>query len=598
MNHDNDLSAALDALASSSPAAPALTTPGRAPTSFDARVAQRARTTAVLRALGIARGDVVAWCNGDRAQTAAALATLPDACTLAPLSTSATRDVLRDLVRRLDAKAIVVPSRHGSAAEDVAIELGVATLVADDGGRREAGAFDLAVRQRTRSLDRARRWSPAWAHVSATSGSTGRPKLVPQGHRQVIRTSRVAGAAMGMGPGDASGHIMPLHLTGGMRTAFFQSLLVGGSTCVLPEADIDALVAAIAAGEVSYVSASFTMQRELLARVAAGARVPRGRLRFVRVSSGRMADDEMDALERALGVPVVTGLASSETGTTAQQTLDRPRKRGSVGRVLDSEVRLCDADGRVVGTGEVGEIQVRGPQVFDGYVDDEALTAASFVDGYFRMGDLARFDADGDLYVVGRVKDVINRGGDKIAPLEIDEVLRSLPGVAEAAAFGVPHARLGEEVVAAVVMQPGATRDADGLLDAVRERLGARRAPRRLWFVDALPRTDVGKVRRAMLPEWVGYVAAGGDAPASGPAAASPIETALAALWSGVLARGEVSRDATFQALGGDDDRAARLCAQVADVFGVEIAARALRDEASTVAAMARVIEERRVGGV
>jgi len=597
MTDDADLSAALDALAAASPSRAALAAPGRAPLSFGALVAQRGRTTPVLRALGIARGDVVAWCNGDRAQTAAALATLPDACTLAPLSTSATRGGLLDLVRRLDAKAIVVPTQRGSVAEAVAEELGVATLVADDGARREAGAFDLVVRRRTPSLERARRWSPAWAQVSATSGSTGRPKLVPQGHRQVLRTSRVAGAAMGMGPLDASGHIMPLHLTGGMRTAFFQSLLVGGTTCVLPEADVGALLEAIAAGDVSYVSASFAMQRELLARLEAGARVSRGRLRFVRVSSGRMSDDEMDRLERALGVPVVTGLASSETGTIAQQTLDRPRKRGSVGRALDTEIRLVDGDGRVVGTGEAGEIQVRGPQVFDGYVDDDALGAASFVDGWFRMGDLARFDADGDLYVVGRVKDVINRGGDKIAPLEIDEVLRSLPGVADAAAFGVPHARLGEEVVAAVVPRDDASRDPEPLLEALRERLGARRAPRQLWFVDALPRTDGGKIRRALLPGWVGYVAAGADATPAAPAA-SPIETALAALWAGVLAREDIARDAAFADLGGDDACAVRLCAQVAAVFGVDIPAGALRGDASTVARMARAIEERRVDGV
>jgi hypothetical protein len=150
-------------------------------------------------------------------------------------------------------------------------------------------------------------------------------------------------------------------------------------------------------------------------------------------------------------------------------------------------------------------------------------------------------------------------------------------------------------VVAAVVPRVGAPRDAEPLLDALRERLGARRAPRQLWFVDALPRTDGGKVRRAMLPDWVGYVAASADVPP--PPAASAIETALAALWSGVLARADIRRDSAFADLGGDDASAARLCAQVAAVFGVDIPARALRDDASTVARMARAIEERRIGG-
>ena len=598
MTDDSDIAAALGALAARAPDRAALTAPGRAPLGFGALVAQQRRTTAQLRELGLARGDLVAWCNVDRAQTAAAIATLPDGCTLSPFSASVTRDGLRDLVRRLAPKAMVVPAHGGSVAEAVAAELGIATLLADDGGRREAGAFDLAIRRRAPSLDGERRYPAAWALIGVTSGTTGRPKLVPHGHRQVIRTSRAAGGAMGMGPGDASGHIMPLHLSGGIRSAFLQALLVGAATHCLPVADVDALIAAIEAGEVTYVSASFTMQRELLARLEERGRPLRGRLRFSRVASGALTADEMDRLERALGAPVVAGLASSETGTSAQQTLDRPRKRGSVGRVLDSELRLVDGDGRVVGAGKVGEVQVRGPQLFDGYVDDDALNAASFVDGWFRLGDLARLDADGDLYLVGRVKEVINRGGDKIAPLEIDDALKRLPGVVDAAAFGVPHARLGEEVVAAVVMRDGAVRDGEAMLAALRASLGANRAPRRLWFVDRLPRTDAGKLARARLAEQVGFPPDGDAARPADRDTRSPFERALAALWSEALGVPRVDADARFADLGGDEAIAAALVARVDAAFGVALPPHALRDEASTVAKMVRAIEERRVGRV
>ena len=214
----------------------------------------------------------------------------------------------------------------------------------------------------------------------------------------------------------------------------------------------------------------------------------------------------MDRLEAALGVPFVTGLASSESGTTAQQRLPpAPRKRGSVGPLVDCEVQLVDETGAVVGPGGIGEVQVRGPQVFDGYFDDPALDAASFVDGWFRMGDLGRFDADCELWLMGRAKEVINRGGDKIAPLEIDAVLCAVPGVADAASFAVPHPRLGEEVVAAVVRRPGATVAEEAVLAHARAMLGPNRAPRRVWFVRSLPRTDGGKLRRNELPARVGY---------------------------------------------------------------------------------------------
>ena len=590
-----DLTEHLLRLAARAPQAPALTAPGHAPMSFGALAAQIARVRAALAALGIERGDVVAWRTGDRQQTAAALASMPASSTLAPLGTHATGEFARTLFARLRPKALVVPPEGDAGLERAAREHGIAILVPTPAGEG-AGAFDLALQEPAASLDRDARLDPGQALIGATSGSTGRPKLVPHGHRQILRTAWAAGERTGMGPGDAAGHVMPMHLAGGIRSAFFQTLCAGGAVCCLPEADVAALLEAIAAGEVTYASASFTMQREMLRRLEARALPTRGRLRFIRVASGRLDADEMDRLEQALGARVVTGLASSEVGTIAQQDPLRPRKRGVVGPPLDCELRIVDEQGRAVPPGEAGEIQVRGPQLFDGYVDDDALNAAAFVDGWFRMGDVGRLDADGDLEVVGRVKDVINRGGDKIAPLEIDAVMASLPGVAEAAAFGVPHARLGEEVVAAVVPAAGATLDAVALLEAVRMRLGARRSPRRLYVVDRLPRTELGKLRRGDLPAWVGYEpdAVAADLPAPGTPAVSPLERALTALWSVALARDDVARDLAFHAQGGDDERARRLCAQVADAFGVALPVAELRDGAATIAAMARYIERAR----
>ena len=263
-----------------------------------------------------------------------------------------------------------------------------------------------------------------------------------------------------------------------------------------------------------------------------------------------------------------------------------------MGPLVDCEVRLVDADGRVVPPGEVGEIQVRGPQVFDGYFDDPELDAASFLDGWFRMGDLGRFDDAGELCLAGRVKEVINRGGDKISPLEIDAVLRSFPGVSDAAAFAVPHPRLGEEVVAAVVVRPGVPLGAETVLAHANRVLGANRAPRRVWFVDGLPRTDGGKIRRGELPALVGFrgPAHDGRVVAAPAVAGSPTELALAALWAEVLQVRSIRRDADFFQLGGNALLGADLLHKVRAVFGVELTLEALRQEAATVAGMARLI--------
>jgi len=594
MTPGDDLEARLIALAASQGERTALLAPSRDPMTFDGLVRRMARLRAQLSAWGIGRGDIVAWANDHRAQTAAALATMPSSATLTPLASTATVDSLAGVLRRLRPKAVVAPAGRASAIASAAEALGIAVMSAVEAGP-EAGAFELSLDVARASLDAPRRFPADWAIVGATSGSTGQPKLVPHGHRQVLRTAFATAPVLGLGPHDISGHVMPLHLAGGIRNGYFQSLLVGGAANVLPEADIDALLDEIAAGRVTFVSASFTMMREMLARLEAGRRYERGRLRFVRIASGRMEPGEMDRLERLLGVPVVTGLASSETGTTAQQRLDAPRKRGSVGRLVDCEVRLVDGDGNEVAPGEAGEILVRSDQLCDGYVDDDALNARAFVDGWFRMGDLARFDEDGELHLVGRVKDVINRGGEKISPAEIDSVLAMLPGVAEAAAFGLPHASLGEEVVAAIVPKPGAPKDANAILAGARAVLGSRRTPRQLWFVDSLPRTGGGKLRRQALAAWVGAVGSPEPAaPQARDAPASPLEIALAGLWSSVLRVGSVPRDADFFMLGGDSLRGGSLVDQVRAVFGVEIPVQALFEDAGTVASMARRIERAR----
>ncbi|CAG0966676.1 HIP---CoA ligase [Burkholderiales bacterium] len=589
---ETDLTARVLAIAAERPAAHALLADGRRPMTFGSMARRIERMRLWLGDAGVERGDVVIWSTAARPATAAAIAILPVSSTLVPLSATLTPDVATDAMARLGPMAVAIAPGESSPIAVAARALGLAVLEVVDDASGEAGAFDLA--RPARTLPRGNRLPPAWALVGMTSGTTGRPKLVPHGHRQVMETARVHGGRLALGPDDISGHLSPLHLAGGIRSAYLQGLLNGGATNILPEFDVEAFVSECAGGRVTHVSASFTFFRELLARFDAGSPFDRGRLRFVRVASGRLEAGEMDRLEARLGVPVVTGLASSEAGTTAQQGLPpAPRVRGSVGAPLGCEVRLVDDGGRVVGAGEVGEIQVRGPQVFDGYVDDPELDARTFVEGWFRLGDLARFDARGELHVVGRAKEVINRGGEKISPVEIDDALRAVDGVADAAAFAIAHPRLGEEVVAAVVLRPGADADAERIAGAVRERLGARRAPRRIWFVDSLPRTDAGKLRRAALPAWVGFEEVPA-APFGARAAASAMEAALVPLWASAFGRPGIARDADFRTLGGDDALGARLLDQVHAVFAVRLPVQVLDGEGANVAGMARLIERTR----
>jgi acyl-CoA synthetase (AMP-forming)/AMP-acid ligase II/acyl carrier protein len=583
----------LRAIAARQPTAPALTAPGRPAMSFGELAACSDALAAQLAGWGIARGDIVAWPTVGRVESLAALAMMPAGSTLAPLAPGLTAEACEALLRRLRPRAVAVPEGGGDAIVEAARRLGLAEIRITPDTKGSTGAFGLALAQPATADPADARRLPQAAFVSATSGTTGRAKLVPHGRRQLVVGTDFLRERLVLGPHDVSGHLTPLHLANGIRTGLLMSLFNGGAVNCLPEADLDALLAAIGRGEVTYASLSFTLLREVLRRCDAGLRVRTGRLRFLRTASGRLDDGEIVRLEAALGIPLVTGLASTETYTIAHQALPPARRSlGSVGTPVGCEIRLVDGNGRVVTDGESGEIEVRGPQVFDSYLDDSPQDAPAFVDGWYRMGDLGRFDAAGELHVVGRVKDVINRGGEKISPAEVDAALRAVPGIADAAAFGIAHPTLGEEIVAAVVRAPDSHVEAEQVIAAVRDRLGPQRAPRRLWFVDELPRTEAGKVRRSELPAWVGYDAAKAaavDATAEQDLPATA--RTLAGLWATVLRLPSVPADADFFMLGGDSLRGMQLIGEVRKAFGVELPLRSLFADAATVARMARYID-------
>jgi acyl-CoA synthetase (AMP-forming)/AMP-acid ligase II len=583
----------LHALAARQPAAAALTAPGRAAMTFGELAARGDALAARLSGWGIERGDIVVWPTIERVESIAALAMMPLGSTLAPLAPGLTADACEALLRRLRPRAVAIPGYGGGEFVEAARRLGLAEITIAAESLGPAGAFGLVLARPAAAAPADARRLPQAAFVSVTSGTTGRAKLVPHGRRQLVVGTDLIRERLALGPHDRSGHLTPLHLANGIRTGLLMSLFSGGAVACLPEADLDALLAAIARGEVTYSSLSFTLLREVLRRCESGLCFEPGRLRFLRTASGRLDDEEIVRLEAALGVPLVTGLASTETYTIAHQALPpATRSLGAVGPPLGCEIRLVDADGRVVNDGGSGEIEVRGPQVFDGYIDDPLQDAQAFVDGWYRMGDLGRFDAAGELHVLGRVKDVINRGGEKISPTEVDAALRSVEGIADAAAFGVAHPTLGEEIVAAVVRAPGSRIEAVQVIAKVRDRLGPQRAPRQLWFVAGLPRTEAGKVRRADLPAWVGYDPAQATrTPEAAPAVGqSALEAELSALWALVLRLPSVPAQADFFMLGGDSLRGMQLIGEVRAVFGVELPVRSLFADAGTVAGMARCI--------
>jgi acyl-CoA synthetase (AMP-forming)/AMP-acid ligase II len=249
---------------------------------------------------------------------------------------------------------------------------------------------------------------------------------------------------------------------------------------------------------VTWYSAVPTIHQILLGR-ADQDDAPRGGLRFIRSCSAALAPAVFHQLEERFGAPVLEAYGMTEAAHQMASNRLPPahRKPGSVGSGADVRVSIMNKDGQHLGPGERGEVVIQGPNVIRGYENNPEANATSFVDGWFRTGDRGYLDADGDLWLVARIKELINRGGEKISPREIDEVLLTHPAVAEAVCFGVPHATWGEEVAAAVVLRAPVT-EAD-LLTFCREHLADYKRPKQIHITQTIPRTATGKIQRAVV---------------------------------------------------------------------------------------------------
>jgi acyl-CoA synthetase (AMP-forming)/AMP-acid ligase II len=350
------------------------------------------------------------------------------------------------------------------------------------------------------------------ALVLFTAGTTDRAKMVPLTHVNLAASIRAICATYELGPGDATVAVMPLFHGHGLLAGLLASLASGG--CVLlPERG--RFSAHTFWDDVRSVSATWftavpTIHEILLERSAheyPGRQV--APLRFVRSCSAPLNSATARALERTLGAPVLSAYGMTESSHQAtSEPLPRPGdlKHGSVGRGTGVEVCVVDRDGHPCPAGTVGEVWVQGPTVARGYLADPAETARSFADGWFRTGDLGSLDEEGYLFLTGRIKSLINRGGEKISPEHVEDILAECPGVAEAAVFAIPDATYGQRVGAAVVVScEGEKLGPEQILQYCRNRLSAFEVPDRLEVVAELPHTAKGALdRQAVEAQFVG----------------------------------------------------------------------------------------------
>ena len=502
----DDIAAVLTA---AEPHAAAVSAPGRAGVAYAELQAQMATVGRLLRGAGVGPEGRVAIVLDNGPAMATAFACMAPWCATAPLNPAYKPDEFAFYLADLGIDALVVAAGSASPAIAVAEQRGVPVLRIEE--RAPAGAWRfLGLAEEAPATPRP---PEAPALLLHTSGTTSRPKLVPLTQRNLLASARHIVATLRLAPGDRCLNVMPLFHIHGLMAPVLASLAAGAEVVCAPGFDALRFFGWLAEAQPTWYSAVPTMHQAILARAARNAEAVRGsRLRFVRSSSAALPPQVMAELERAFRAPVIEAYAMTEA---AHQMCSNPlppaaRKPGTVGPAARPAVAIMNAAGELLPAGTEGEIVVRGPNVTAGYLNNAAANASAFHAStdregrWFRTGDQGLMDADGYVKVTGRLKEIINRGGEKIAPLEVDEVLLDHAAVGQACTFALPHPRLGEEVAAAVVLAEGASATEREVRAFVATRLADFKTPRRIVFVDEIPKGPTGKIQRVRLAAALG----------------------------------------------------------------------------------------------
>jgi acyl-CoA synthetase (AMP-forming)/AMP-acid ligase II len=486
--------------------APAITAPGRAALTHGGLRALAGRTVAALNGMGIGRGDRVAMVLPNGPEMAAAFVAVGSGATTCPLNPSYRGEEFDFYLADLDAACLLIQRGVDSPARAVAAARGIAVIELIPGAA--AGDFTMeAAAGGVAPLLSGMAEADDIALVLHTSGTTSRPKIVPLAQRNVAASAGHIGASLALEPGDVCLNIMPLFHIHGLIAAVLASLAAGGSVFCTPGFNAFRFFSWFEEARPTWYTAVPTMHQALLGlaeRNASG--IAQGRLRLIRSSSASLPPQVMTALEAAFGVPVIESYGMTEAAHQMASNPLPPRARypGSVGVAAGPEIAIMGDDGGLLASGEIGEVVIRGPNVTAGYAANPQANASAFIDGWFRTGDQGMLDAEGYLRLTGRLKEIINRGGEKISPLEVDTVLMDHPSVAQVVTFAIPHEKLGEEVGAAVVLREGATLDERALRDFAGERLAPFKVPRRVVFLDEIPKGATGKLQRIGLAAKLG----------------------------------------------------------------------------------------------
>jgi oxalate---CoA ligase len=559
--------------------ASALLAPGRVSLTYANLYQQIVGVVETLNESGLGWRDRVAIVLPNGPEMAVVSVAVCSAMTSAPLNPGYSAQEFGFYLTDLRAQALIVLAGTDSPAITAAQSRGISIIELTPLLNEAAGMFRLTATRgnlpsSTGPLSTGFAPPENVALLLHTSGTTARPKIVPLTQANLCTSAANIRRTLQLTPDDRCLNIMPLFHVHGLVAALLTSLTAGGSVVCTPDFHAPSFFPWLNEFRPTWYTAVPAMHQSLLTYAEqSGAGVPSQSQRFIRSSSAPLPPQVMRKLETVFKAPVIEAYGMTEA---SHQIASNPLppgkpKAGSVGLAAGPAIAILDDAGNQLPPAVSGEIALRGDNVMSSYLDDPAANQLAFRNGWFRTGDVGHLDSEGYLFLTGRLKEIINRGGEKISPGEVDDVLLAHPAVAEALTFAMPHPTLGEDVAAAVTLRHsalGALVNEIELRTFAAQALAPFKVPTRIVFIDEIPKGPTGKPQRVGLARKLGLTdSATNAARAAYVAPRTPLEESIAAIWSEVLGLQSIGVHTRFLDLGGDSISATRITARIAASF-------------------------------
>ncbi len=554
------------------------------------------KTVESLNEMDITREDRVAIVLPNGPDTATAFLSLTAATTCAPLNPNYKIKEFDFYFSNLKAKALIIPTDMESPAIKIAErqEMGIIYL----SPLSEAGLFTLESKIVNPNVHKQFTQSDDIALILHTSGTTSRPKLVPLTHYNLCTSAKSIQKTLQLQEEDCCLNIMPLFHVHGLIGALLSTIIAGASIACTPGFYAPHFFEWVKLFKPTWYTAVPTMHQAILERLKKCKKpLNYNKLRLIRSSSSALSPKVMNELEEMFNVPVIESYGMTEA---SHQIASNPlppykRKAGSVGLPTGPEIAIIDDNGNFLKKGDIGEIVVRGSNLFRGYENNPKANVSSFINGWFRTGDQGYFDEDDYLIIRGRIKEIINRGGEKISPKEIDEVLLNHPDILQAMTFAVPSSKLGEEIGAAIVLRDNVNITEWDVQMYVANQLADFKVPNHILFLEEIPKGPTGKLQRVNLAKNLGLLSISITEKnrALYKAPETPIEEKLVKIWSEVLRLDQIGINDNYFQLGGDSIQGAIILSIICDSFHLKRIPLSIFLHAPTIKKMAQILNQK-----